>query len=363
MQDQINKKSKKQGRVKESKMTSINAMKFNDKQGVLICDEARGWNPEGMKLHTSDKIKPIIIPEITKDTGLVAYYGNTGTSSIGDELKFTIKQSITRKYEEERTKRLSLPKAFLTIEEIALMTYDIQINMKREHLDETLLGRYGFSAKEFISGSYSKNGQNIEIKSDEIINTVSDDLIWNGRKGEPTSIFLNAGIIAGYEPKEGFRIFHLSLIDFSCEPVQELFLGDGSGRDMTTVVFTEHSNKKTIPEKRGNIDVTEGLFICIKAVNAAVRHDLGVEGQLSLMYIDGNQEDNLKKYKEISDKRMKLLAELVEANYYDLVSRDLCYLAIERVILEDKSFDCTYDEVKGKIKDFRKFSRFLRGYK
>lgn len=344
-------------------MTSINAMKFNDKQGCLICDEARGWNPEGMKLQTSDKIKPIIIPEITKETGLVAYYGNTGTSSIGDELKFTIKQSITKKFEEEVSKRLTAPKEFLTIEEIASMTYDIQIKMKQEHLDETLLGRYGFSAKDFIAGGYSKDGKRIDIKSEEIINTVGDDLIWNGRKPEPMPIFLNAGIIAGYEPKEGFRIFHLSLIDFSLEPVQEMFLGDGSGRDMTTVVFTEHSNKKTIPEKRGNIDVIEGLFISIKAINAAVRHDLGVDGQLSLMYIDGNQKDNSKKYKEISDKRMKLLAELVEANYYELVDRDLCYLAIEKVVLEDKDFYDTYDQVKKKIKDYKKFSRFVRGYK
>lgn len=345
-------------------MTSINAMKFNDKQGVLICDEARGWNPEGMKLQTSDKIKPVIIPEITKETGLVAYYGNTGTSSIGDELKWTIKQAISKKYEEEITKNLIFSGKFMTIEEIASLTYDIQINMKREHIDETLLGRYGFSAKDFISGGYnSSDGKRIDIKSDQIINTVSDDLIWNGRKGETTPIFLNAGIIAGYEPKEGFRIFHLSLIDFSCEPVQELFLGDGSGRDMTTVVFTEHLNRKTIPEKRGNIDVTEGLFISIKAINAAVRHDLGVDGQLSLMYIDGNQEDNIKKSKEISDKRMKLLAELVEANYHEIIEKDICYFAIEKVIFDDMEFNEVFEQVKSRIKDYKKFSRFLRGYK
>ncbi len=344
-------------------MTSINAMKFNEKQGILICDESRGWNPEAMKLQTSDKIKPVIDPDITRETGLVAYYGNTGTSSIGDELKFSIKQAISRRFEEESSRRLALPKDFLTIEQIASLAYDIQINMKREHIDETLLGRYGFSAKDFISGGYTRDGQKIDIKSEEIINTVADDLIWNGRKGEPTPIFLNAGIIAGYEPREGFRIFHLSLIDFSCEPVQELFLGDGSGRDMTTVIFTEHSNKKTVPEKRGNIDVTEGIFIAIKAVNAAARHDLGVGGQFSIMYVDGNQKDNLKKTKEMSDKRIKLLSELVEANYYEIIGRDICYFAIEKIILEDKDFYTTYEQVKSKIKDFKKFSRFLRGYK
>ena len=344
-------------------MTSINAMKFNDKQGILICDETRGWNPEAMKMQTSDKIKRVVEPHITAETRFIAFYGNTGTSSIGDELKFMIKKNVSEKYDKAKQVHLGELQDFMTIADLAHMTFNIQAGMKQEHIDETLLGRYGFTAKDFIAGAYTREGKKIDIKADELIDTISKDLIWEGRKGETTPIFLNAGIVAGYEPKEGFRIFHSDLITFTCQPVQEFFLADGSGRDMCTVVFTEYANKKTVPEKRGNIDPLEGIYIAIKAVNAAARHDLGVSGQFSIMYIDGNQKDTSKLLTELSDMRVKLLSELIEAHNFDVIAKDVAYEAIENVFFKHKSFQETYETAKQKIADFKQFSRFVRGYK
>ena len=81
-------------------MTTINALKINHNLGVMMCDEQRHWNPERMKIYAADKIRPVVPPEITERYRTAAAYGNTGTSSIGDELRLTIYREIESKVKE-----------------------------------------------------------------------------------------------------------------------------------------------------------------------------------------------------------------------------------------------------------------------
>ena len=54
-------------------MTSINAIKFDDYSGACVCDEARCWNDEGMKIYTAEKMKPCVPGEISQRYGTVEF--------------------------------------------------------------------------------------------------------------------------------------------------------------------------------------------------------------------------------------------------------------------------------------------------
>ncbi|HPQ40981.1 MAG TPA: hypothetical protein PLV45_11470 [bacterium] len=80
-------------------MTSINALRLDHHSGLLICDEARYWNPEWMIFYTPEKIRRIVNENITKARRSVMFMGQTGTSSIGDEWIAEITRTITSEYE------------------------------------------------------------------------------------------------------------------------------------------------------------------------------------------------------------------------------------------------------------------------
>ncbi|HPQ39039.1 MAG TPA: hypothetical protein PLV45_01585 [bacterium] len=292
-------------------MTSINAIRFDEYAGAMVCDEQRGWNPENMIINSADKIKSVVPPDIMEATGLAAAYGNTGTSTIGDELKFNIRKRVREEYDRRIEKTGEVPVPFVSIDTLARWGFEAQTFLKRDHINQTIEGRYGFSVNDFCRGHYKKDGKQIDIKDTEVINAIHDAITWKGRSGEMTSVFLNAGIIAGFAPDSGFRIYTLSMIEFGYWPVQEVFLTDGSGRDMASLEMTEFSNRKTVPERRGAIHPVEGLFEMIHAVNTACRHDIGCEGYLNIMLFDG-KKPNKDRLIQINDDRAKLASEIVQ---------------------------------------------------
>ena len=68
-----------------------------------------------------------------------------------------------------------------------------------------------------------------------------------------------------------------------CEPVQELFIAEGSGLDTMDHLFTEFANSRSIPERRGKIDRVEGTFVMIEGLNQASELCAGVGGYLKII--------------------------------------------------------------------------------
>ena len=342
-------------------MTSINAIRFNEYSGALVCDEQRGWNSENMIINSADKIKSVVPHDITLEQGIVACYGNTGTSTIGDELKFNIRKKTAAEYQLLKEKKRKLPESFVTIQELAKWAFEAQTNLKRGHIDQTIRGRYGFSVNDMINGNYSKNGKIFEISDDSTVKDIHNAITWQGRTGEMTSVFLNAGIIAGYDPKEGFRIFSLSMIEYGFYPVQEIFLADGSGRDCATLYLTEYSNRKTVPERRGSIDRVEGIFEMIHAVNAASRNDIGVEGYLNIILIDGKEPPE-KRLVQINDDRAKLVSEIVRAWEGRFLDRKKAMELVEAILWGNESWNSADKKFWASVSAREALFDFLRGY-
>jgi rRNA-processing protein FCF1 len=214
-------------------MTSINALRFNDYSGIMICDEQRSWNPEDMKIFVSDKIKPIIPQEIIDEMGLVAAYGNTGTSTIGDEIKFTISRKLHEEYKNLKEKNDGkIPEKFKTMEDMSELVYGIITGMKHNHISQQMKGLYGFDSNDYMAGSYEKNGKKIELKDKEILEDCQKFMTWKGSIPDTKSVFMNAGILAGYDDSTGFRIFHFSIWKMFKEEVDIAYAAGGSGSDM-----------------------------------------------------------------------------------------------------------------------------------
>lgn len=343
-------------------MTSINAMKFNRNQGACMSDEERGWNDEGLVSLTTEKMRIVTDEEIVSEQRTAAIYGNTGTSTVGEELRTTIKRRISELYRKEKDKAGKPPASFMPVEAIAREAFDVITRMKHAHTDWELEGRYGFKTSDFVRGFYEKGGEKIDIKDPEIVKTVDELLTWKGRSSAPQALHLNAGIVAGYDPRNGFSIFGVSMITPYVEPVQEIFLADGSGRDMTTVVFTEDLNRRTLAQRRGDIDPVEGLMTMFDALNSACRHDIGVGGYPCIIMIDGSRKNPSEIACRIQDHRGKLGAEICAAESAGFVSADAAAGLVQRLFFDREAFETVEQDFLGAAKNPKGLLRMLRGY-
>ena len=342
-------------------MTSINAIRFNSTSGAMVFDEVRGWNSEDMLIVSAQKMKPVIEDDIISHTGLVAGYGNTGTSSIGDELRFTIKKRVSQRWQQEIEKNGKKPNRLMTIEELAHLTYRTICETKHKHTDELLRGRYGFSTDAFIQGFYNHNGDKYDIKDKDVIQAAENAITWKEMHSSARPLFGNAGIIVGYEPEEGFRIFHMSMMQQFCVPVQEVFAADGSGRDQCELVLSDFAAYKSIPERRGEVLPAEGLFHALKAIVTASRRNIGVGGYSNIVIFDG-KKPGLEKMKLILDDRARLASEIVKAEHGDFISSEQAIELIDALCFQYKSWATTNKQLFKLAKKSHELSRYLRGY-
>ncbi len=341
-------------------MTAINALKFDEKSGILVCDEQRTWNDEEMKVDSCDKIRPIVSRKILKDTGLAVCYGNTGSSSLGDEWAVNMNKTLERKFEDWKQ---TPTEQFLSMDAVAHLAFNEQMKLKHDHIDQQLKGKFGFTARDFIAGSYKKNGKEIKIKDKEIIEKIPEYLTWAGRSDAVSGVFLNAGIIAGYSPKDGFRIFLLSLIDPTCEPVGEIFLAEGSGLDICDHLYTDFANARSVPERRGNIDRGLGTLKMLEGLNYAIDLCAGVGGYVKIIYINGHEKDPDKQLREYSDYRSKLAAEIAIAYTRRFLSEAKAVQLIENILYEGHSFAEVNTALMDSVSDRNIFIKMLRGYR
>jgi len=344
-------------------MTSINALRFDDYSGIMLCDAQRSWNPEDMKLFISDKIKPCIPPEIAKEAGLVAAYGNTGTSTVGDEIKFSIFNRLREEYRELKEKKPeALAGGFKTIEELSSLIYDVILNMKHTHISQQIKSLYGFESSDYLRGYYEVDGKKIEIKDKEILQECHKFVTWKDTGQEVRAVFLNAGIVAGFEDKEGFKIFEFSLYKMYCQPVEVAFVAGGSGSDMVRLHMTDFLSKKSLMEKRGDIDPVEGTMELIHSLNSACYRNIGVGDYYTIILFNGKAEKS-NRMTEICDHHSKLASEIVIAQKEGFISLDTGRELVKKLLFEKGTFEELNDSLFKNCNNKKDLLNRLRGYK
>lgn len=341
-------------------MTSINALRFNEHEGAMTCDEQRGWNDENLRIQVADKIRAVVPDRMVEELGVVAAYGNTGTSSIGDELRLTIKDAIEEEYESMRGKPRKALEAHFTIDRLARIAYETICRMKHRHIDEELRSKWGFTTRDFVRGFYMKDGEKIEIKDKEIREEAYELITWEKKGKGSQSVFLNAGILAGFAPASGFRIFHLDIMQAYYEQVGEIFTAQGSGTMRATPVFAEFAMRIDLRE-RDRIDRRVGVHGILDAVNEAKRVNVGVGGYPNILLFDGRAE-NGRRLVQVSDHRSKLASEIVECSRFGYLPYAVSLDLLDRLLYHDEGYVPVHEAFWKAVPDARRTRRFLRGY-
>ena len=345
-------------------MTSVNAMRFDEYSGMCVCDEARSWNEENGRLLTAEKMRLVTSEEVMKATGAAVIMGKTGTSTLGNEYLESTKDRLDEHFQKMVKEQGSPLKKFMTVKEIAHFLFHNLCDVKREHIDHTLRARYGFTSNDFVAGFYKNDaGEKIEIKDKTVIDSVHKIMTWEGMCPDSKSIFLNAQIVAGFEPQEGFHIFRSSLIAPHCEAVHEIFTCDGSGVDSTDFTFTAFANTRSIAERRGKIDRVEGLVNLLEALNMANTSSAGCDGYLKIQYINGREKNPLDRCKEIHDHRSQLALEIVKGAVHGFIPWLKTYSLVEGLIYEGRDFVEVNDEMKRAASNLNGLMDMLRGHK
>jgi hypothetical protein len=269
-------------------------------------------------------------------------------------------RTITERFNAWRDARK--PPYFMTIGDVAEMAFGEQTKLKHDHIDQQLRGKFGFTAREFISGAYDRNGKRIEIKDKKVIEKIPEYLTWAKRSKDITGVFLNAGIIAGYSPEDGFRIYLLSLIDPTCEPVGEIYLAEGSGLDICDHLYTDFANARSVPERRGNVERGLGTLKMLEGLNYAIDLCAGVGGYIKIIYINGHESDPAKRIKEISDFRSRLAAEITLAYTRRFIDEPTAVELLEAILYRDEPFRDVNARLMEAVGDAQTFLIKLRGY-
>ncbi|MBN1357098.1 hypothetical protein JXA40_12620 [bacterium] len=343
-------------------MTSINAIRFDQWSGAMMCDEQRHWNPERIKLYAADKIRSVIPAYIRQRYSLAACYGNTGTSSIGDELRLTICRQIEREFRKRCMETEREPESFLTVADVSRIAWRVICEMKHRHTDDHLLQKYRFRTADLVRGYTLKNGDRFDIKNSEIINDAMQSIARDPEKTKSGPVFGNAGILAGFDTIAGFQIYVFSMSEGFVEPNETGYAALGSGGDSTNFVMPRLFNQEGVRARTEGIDRVEGICTLIDAVNMASEHNLGVGGYFNMLLFDGRGAKDGERYREINDHRSKLASETVRADRAGFIPRSACREIVEGLLFLEKGVQWAEEILWESCNDAVSMHRLLRGY-
>lgn len=341
-------------------MTSINALRFNRDQGLMICDETRSWNDEDMMINAADKIRPVIPEEVTDAIGLVGAYGNTGTSTIGDELRIGIRRRVAERFREHLKIHRKAPR--YTCEEIAALVWEVMVGMKEAHTSQYLHGKFGFRQDDYVRGFYMKDGKKIEIKDKATVERAHEAVTWEKKSDAVKPVFANGGIFAGWDPAQGFRIFQYSLSEKYYEPVDACFVAGGSGSDTTNRTLATFAATRDYAERTGDIDPALGTLTFLAALGEACRTNIGVGGYCNILFFDGKKKPR-ERLREVNDHRAKLASEIANAWRVNLIDPSAGRELIDALLFQGEPIAKVHARFFRSTGNPALLDRYLRGYR
>ncbi len=344
-------------------MTSINAMRLNQHEGLMVCDEARYWNPEWMIFYTPEKIRSVVADEVRSERQVVAFMGQTGTSSIGDEWLSEIRRAITRRV--LGTQDAGSVPSIVTLDTLARIAFEEITHIKKAHIDDFLRARFGFDSRAVITGAYTDaDGVEITISDKDLIRNALKYMTFEGAPEEVKGIFGNSQILAGYHPDDGFRIFYMTERWPVCEEVQEIFIAQGSGRDTCDLVYSRYADHQPLSARRHmrEINRSDALMTMLRGVNTAMAQTAGVGGYPKIIWINGRKPAS-DWVLEISDMRSRLAAEIVTAVDHRLIDPEIGRDLVDALIFENADFIGINERLFASATSGAALFRFLRRYK
>lgn len=342
-------------------MTSINALRFDRYSGIIIGDESISTVAD-MRVNLGEKVRSFVPPSIVEAYGTVGAIGTTGTCSMGDTIQEQLENRLKCLLDKEIEKTGRKPDRFMNMEEMARLCFDIVIEVKNKRISEKVKGTYNFTTPEFVAGKYVREGKDCLIDDKDTVREVLDQMIWRYSNSEVNYVFMNAGLVAGYDDENGFQIFHFDLRDGYWHMVQNCYMAEGSGRHSVDPAIYGFAEKWLTHQRRGNLDPVEGSIALIHGVNKASLHEIGVGGYYNIILIDG-RKDHRDRMWEINDERSLLANHVVRGLDHGFIGYDDAYRMIDSLLFKNAPFQEVYQDLWGTARRPEDFSRILRGYK
>jgi len=342
-------------------MTSINAFRLNFHSGLMVCDEARYWNPEWMIIYTPDKIRSVIDPEISAETGVYLFVGSTGTSSFGDEIIESIRYEIRKRFNIAKEKGDPIPNEISSVENVVEMAFSIVKNLQRTHIDDFLQGKYNLSSQDLIQGFKSTDSQKYNLADEDETKEAISYMTCENFPAELSGLTNNAQLFAGYDPHDGFRLFFMEERNTVLEEVSDIYLAEGSGTITCDLAYSGFASTQPIKAKREGLDRVSTLITMLEGLEEAHTLVAGVGGYPKIMYLDGSQKKVTDKFREISDCRSHLAIEIVAAGAHELISAEKVYKLVDDLIFQKIPFAKVYKAFKSNSS--QALQHFLRGYR
>ena len=232
------------------------------------------------------------------------------------------------------------------------------------HLNDFLIGKFGFTTQELIQGKYSRESLEIEIKDKDIAEKAAKYISFEGAPEEIKGIFGNSQILVGYNPEDGFRMFYMTEKWPVCEEVHEIFTAQGSGRDTADLVYSRFADTRNLTVRKGleSIPPAQGLYCLLQGLDHAMHLTAGVGGYPKIIYIDGSEKNPEKWVREIADGRAKLALDIVSSSEERLLDKELAWNLLDRLIFKGESFQSINSLFFAQCEDSTRLFRFLRGY-
>ncbi|MCD4654783.1 hypothetical protein K8T06_12725 [bacterium] len=346
-------------------MTSINALRLDEHSGLLLCDEARYWNPEWMIFYTPEKIRRIVNHQITDVQKSVMFMGQTGSSSIGDEWIAEVTRTIEEKYNNALKTGGKSAEELVRLNSLARVVFETIIQIKHVHVNDFLKGKFGFTSTDLIRGFYmdSEKGK-VKISNSEQIKNALKYMTFSENSEEVKGIFGNSQILAGYHPKDGFRMYYMTERWPVCEEIHEIFIAQGSGRDTCDLNYARFADTRKLAERRTEMAIprSKGLFALLKGLGQAMEQTAGIGGYPKITYINGHKRKSAEWVLEISDCRSKLALEMVVASVEGFLQQNQVENLLEELIFNEGDFFHINDRFFQTVNDSKRLERFLRSY-
>lgn len=337
-------------------MAIVTSLQFSQTSGAIMCDEEY-WYLRRRRSFFLDNFRNVIPEDISSELEIYAGYGGWGHPGFHEEVIRRTREGIREYWNDGKKEDLR------DLETIARIIRNAMDRTRRRKIDDLLTYLYGFNLDDLNRGSFEEHGETVEIKQSAVLEAAKALATFKTQNHLTNPIFKNKCVFAGYDPKWGFRGWHINAENTVYSLISGGFEAIGAGLYGAGIEFSRILNRLTLDQRREGFDPVWGLIALMEATLNAWEHFHEVGGGLHLILIDGTASKKADRYREVTDRPMQLAKEMITAvrsglctyaTIYPLIN-ELIYKKADPQKIEKKFIDSAADTVALK--------KLLRGYK
>ena len=335
-------------------MATVIFSRFNDEQGAIVSDESTwhlGFKYGYRRANYGDSIFNLLDNKKHKNLNMSVIYAGEGFPSFHYEVARKSREFVNENVHN-----------YKTVEDITEKIHEIYTVVHKRYLDDRLKFTFGFDSDQLNALAFKKNDKEYEIKQDKIISEAKKVIKNQDKSPGSTRLFENNGVVIGYDETNGLTGYWMdkdrSTMDFALN-----FGVIGSGNQIVAHVFNNSISKMNLTERRNGMNMMDGLYLllCASVETKNIQSKMG--GYFQITIIDGTREVIKKLTKENTSHNAHLMSEIIQANLWGFIDRDITYEFMEQLLFKDADYKVIEKEFFDKASDVDTLKKYLMGYK